>query len=109
NAFPPGYFAALGGRRYRPNANVYAATAAGVELRSVDEYVAGSGVPSDLDGAHIEALRTGAKRLGPGGSAQALVGLAGTHSFTMLDIWLTDHYGHRRDLEAGRSLLERFD
>lgn len=109
NAFPPGYFAALGGRRYRPNANVYAATAAGVALRSVAEYSAGTGVPSDLDGAHFESLGSGAERLGPDGSARVTAGLATTHAFTMLDVWLTDHFGHRQDLRAGRSLLERVD
>lgn len=109
NAFPPGYFAAMSGRRYRPNANVYAATSAGVELRGQAEYRAGAGVPSDLAGAAFASLGDGARSLGAAGSAAVMVELARAHTFTMLDVWLTDHFGHRRDLEAGRSLLERFD
>src|SRR5690606_24221234 len=53
NAYPPGYFAAMTGRRYRPNANAFAAGAAGVELRGSEHYLEGTGVPSDLDGAHF--------------------------------------------------------
>lgn len=109
NAFPPGYFQALGCRRYRPNANVYAATKAGLRLRGVAEYRAGAGVPSDLEGAHLGPPAGGGASLGPRGSAAALAGIAAAHLFTMLDIWLTDHFGHRRDFQAGRALIERFD
>lgn len=106
NAYPPGYFAAREGGRFRPNAVAYAASAAGARQRGQDDYAAGAAVPSDLHGAHLE--RPGGP-LGPVGSARVLGELAAEHALTLLDVWLTDRFGHARDHAAAVSFLERLD
>src|SRR5690606_13800037 len=62
NVYPPRYFATEGRRRFRPNAPVVAARAAGVRLRGLDDYVAGQAVAPDLVG-------TGLARMPEGGSS----------------------------------------
>lgn len=109
NAYPPGYFAALSGRRYRPSAIIFAATASGLELRAIEDYRSGRAVASDLAGEHFAALGVGAERAGPQAAARAFVDLAADKAFTMLDVWLTDRFGHKQDLAAGRALIERLD
>ena len=109
NAYPAGYFAAQTRRRYRPSAVVFAATESGLGLRVLEDYKSGNAVAADLTGEHFVGLDSEAVRAGPEGSAQALVRVAAENSFTMLDIWLTDHYGHRQDHASGKALIERFD
>lgn len=106
NAYPPGYFEARRGRRFRLNAVAYAAVAAGVPQLGAAEYAAGSAVPSDLLGAHLP--REGGP-LGPAGSARVLSELSVLNAFTLLDVWLTDSLGHRREVEDARRLVERID
>lgn len=106
NAYPPGYFAARAGRRFKPNAVAYAAQAAGLPQRGQAEYAAAEAVPSDLVGAHLE--RDGGP-LGPRGSARVLSDLAARHALTVLDVWLTDAYGHAQDFAAAKELMERVD
>ncbi len=106
NAYPRGYFAAREGGRIRPNAVAYAALAAGVRQRGEADYEAGAAVPSDLHGAHL--ARAGGP-LGPDGSARVLSELAAAHALTVLDVWLTDAYGHAQDRAAATELLERLD
>ena len=106
NAYPPGYFAAQAGRRMRPNAVAYAALAAGVPQLGAAEYARGEAVPSDLEGAHL--AREGG-RMGPLGSARALAAIAAAHAFTVLDVWLTDAYGHAQAFADAKALLERVD
>ena len=106
NAYPPGYFAAREKGRFRPNAVAYAALAAGVAQRGQDDYARGEAVPSDLHGAHLQ--RAGGP-LGPEGSARVLSELASRNALTLLDVWLTDAYGHAQDHAAATALLERVD
>lgn len=109
NAYPPGYFAALTRRRHRPNAVAFAATSGGLQLKTLADYGRGEAVAADLSGDHFAALDDGLERAGLRGSAGALAAVARSNAFTMLDLWLTDHFGHQRAHEAGRSLMERFD
>ncbi len=106
NAYPPGYFEARRGRRFRLNAMAYGAVAAGVRQLGAEDYAAGRAVPSDLMGEHL--TRAGPP-LGTTGSARVLSELAATNAFTLLDVWLTDSFGHARDVERGSELVERID
>src|SRR5690606_26496011 len=73
NTYPPPYFASTGRRRrYRPNAPVVAARAAGVRLRGLDDYKSGAAVAPDLDGAGL------ARREAPALAGMAPAGVAGT-------------------------------
>lgn len=109
NAYPPQYFAAMGGRRYRPNAPVVAATAAGTELRDLDAYRAGLAVGPDIDGARLVRLSPDLPPQGVDGTAAALMRLAHSASFVFFDVWPTDALGHARDFEGAVKLLGLVD
>lgn len=113
NTFPPGYFASLGQRRRRPNAPVVAARAAGLALRGLEEYQAGTAVAPDLDGSGLarlqDSVRAGLLPTGVAGTAATLARLADRYSFTFVDVWVTDHYGHARDVAGARRFLATLD
>jgi hypothetical protein len=113
NTFPPRYFITEGRRRHRPNAPVVAARAAGVRLRGLGDYARGVAVAPDLDGAGLarlgEASLAGVERAGVTGTAATLTGLAAQYSFTFVDVWVTDGYGHQRDAVGAVRFLATLD
>lgn len=109
NAYPPQYFASLGGRRHRPNAPVVAAMAAGVELRDLRAYRAGEAVAADVDGRRFAAIAPEVEAQGVVGAAAALSRLSGQASLVFYDVWPTDALGHARDFAGAVALLELLD
>jgi len=116
NTFTPRYFITEGRRRHRPNAPVVAARAAGVRLRGLDDYHGGTAIAPDLDGTGLARLGepgpagpaapTGAAAAGVTGTAATLTRLAAEYSFTFVDVWVTDGYGHDRNAtDAARFLV----
>ncbi len=109
NAYPPQYFAWLGGRRHRPNAPVVAAMAAGLELRDMGAYREGLAVAADVNGARFALMDPSLKAQGAAGAAAALIRLARSASFVFFDVWPTDSLGHARDFEGATRLLDQVD
>lgn len=109
NAYPPQYFASLGGRRHRPNAPVVAAKAAGVQLRGLEAYRIGDAVAADLDGTRFARLAPDLAPPGTAGAADALLRLAERSAFVFLDVWPTDALGHARDVAGATALLGLLD
>lgn len=109
NVYPADYFRALGTRRLRPNAPVVAAQAAGVRLRTMDDYLAGNAVPADLTGAYFEQEDSKNASIEPREAGVRLGLLARANAFTFFDLWLTDRYGHQRSEHRAVELLQRFD
>lgn len=109
NAYPPPYFAELGGRRHRPNAPVVAAMAAGVELRGLEDYRSGAAVAADVSGERLAQFDGRLAPQGATGAAEALLKLAREASFTFFDVWPTDAIGHARDLPAATALVGLVD
>lgn len=113
NVYPPRYFATEGRRRFRPNAPVVAAQAAGVRLRGLDDYRDGWAVAPDLVGDGLarlsESVAFGLEPAGLAGTAAALTRLSAENAFTFVDVWLTDGFGHRRDMEGASRFLEHLD
>ncbi|HLU83653.1 MAG TPA: hypothetical protein VKZ43_09645 [Trueperaceae bacterium] len=114
NTFPPRYFATQDRRRrHRPNAPVVAARAAGVRLRGVDDYQAGTAIAPDLVGAGLARLAepalAGTVPAGVTGTAATLTRLAAEYSFTFVDVWVTDGFGHDRDMRRAVGFLETLD
>lgn len=116
NAYPPGFFSGLEGRRPRRNAIVYAALAAGLRLADAHAYERGAGVAADLDGAFFRGSHGRPPDLGapvdPAGvraEVDRLVGVAGAHRFTLFDVWLTDRAGHGGDERVAVAVLSRLD
>lgn len=113
NVFPPRYFVTQGRRRHRPNAPVVAARAAGVRLRGLDDYRSGDAVAPDLDGSGLERMSesaaAGIRATGVSGTSRALARLAVEHSFTFVDVWVTDGLGHARDMSGATRFLASLD
>jgi hypothetical protein len=114
-AYPPGFFAALERGRLRLNALAHAARAAGVALPDLDAYRRGDAVAADLDGSYFASLGVeppGGHRPGPVGAERAgrrLADLARRRSFTLLDVWATDHVGHAARHDEAAELILRLD
>jgi len=114
NAYPAVYLEALERpqgrhRRARAPAAVVAARAAGVPLRGLAERSAGRAVAADLDGGGLERWDAGGGAADAAREGRRLAAIAGDHAFTYLDVWVTDHVGHRADLALATSLVERLD
>lgn len=109
NVYPDGYFRALEGRRLRPNAPVFAARSAGVQLRDLDAYRAGEGLGADVTGAAFAEMDPSLPPLLPSQAGARLAGLARRHAFTFFDLWLTDRLGHQQRHADGVRLLEAID
>lgn len=113
NTFPPRYFVTEGRRRHRPNAPVVAARAAGVRLRGLEDYKSGAAVAPDLEGAGLarlgEAALAGVGPAGVAGTAATLTRLAAEYSFTFVDVWVTDGFGHERDAAGAGRFLATLD
>lgn len=109
NAYPAGFFEALGRRRMRLNAPLYAARAAGVELPDLDAYRERRAIAADLTGAYFSERDPSFETRTPERSAADLVAIAREARFTFFDFWLTDRTGHRGDHADAVRLVERLD
>lgn len=103
NAFPPGYFNALREGKQRVNVPVYAAQAAAVPLRTLEDYHAGKAISADLDGRYLRdplpLPEAGAR----------LARLSRDAELTFFDFWLSDTAGHRWAFADATELVERLD
>ncbi len=113
NAYPPAYLAAMsgapGGRRQRPNAPTFAAMAAGLELRDLNDYRVGGAAAADLSGERFAEMDPSLAPHGAAGTAAALLGLAAGAAFTFFDVWPTDALGHAKDFAGATRLLTLLD
>ena len=99
NVYPPGWFDAVNAGRTRVNVPVYAATAAGVSLLDVEDYLEGRGVAADLTGAYAASVDARVTTVAPDVAGGRLAAQATDASFTFFDFWLTDRIGHRGSFE----------
>ncbi|MDR7532927.1 MAG: metalloenzyme [Armatimonadota bacterium] len=96
NAYSPEYFAAIAARRLRMAAVTFAAQAAGVRLRSVDDLRQGHAVFHDLTNARLRAWGHDVPEVTPRESGRRLARLAGDADLTFFEFFLTDLAAHRR-------------
>jgi len=109
NAYPEGYFRALKGRRFRSNAPVTAARAAGVTLFGLGAYRTGDALAADVTGGAFRAIDATLPTLTPEEAGRRLARLARRHAFTFFDLWVTDRLGHEQRFADGVRLLEAID
>ncbi|MEX2543451.1 MAG: hypothetical protein WD314_16720 [Trueperaceae bacterium] len=109
NAYPPGYFTALEGRRARTNVPVHAARAAGLMLPDLEAYRQGQGIAADLTGAHFASVDPVLPVYTPEASGDRLAVLASSANLTFFDFWLSDRVGHRGTLADAVELVEGLD
>jgi bisphosphoglycerate-independent phosphoglycerate mutase (AlkP superfamily) len=111
NAYPPGYFQAIGSGKRMHAAIAMAAEAAGLRLHTLDDLRDGRAVSADLTGAGL------AERLGVNDipiltaeeAGRRLAGLAQSHDFSLFEYWLSDYAGHGQDMTAALELLHTLD
>jgi hypothetical protein len=96
NAYSPEYFAAIAARRLRMAAVTFAAQAAGVRLRSVDDLRRGRAVFHDLTHARLRAWGYDLPALTPRESGRRLARLAADYDLTFFEFFLTDLAAHGR-------------
>lgn len=109
NAYPPGFFRALTGRRLRLNAPAFAYRAAGGKLPELSDYINGNAISADLTGQYLHSLDAAAPVYTPAESGALLARLAGRQQFTFFDFWLSDERGHRGSFSDAQLLVEQLD
>ncbi|MDR7523451.1 MAG: metalloenzyme [Armatimonadota bacterium] len=96
NAYSPEYFAAVAGRRLKVAAVTFAAAAAGVRLRSIDDLRAGRAVFHDLTNGRLRQWGYELPALTPRVAGRHLAGIASGADLTFFEFFLTDLAAHGR-------------
>ncbi|MDR7588033.1 MAG: metalloenzyme [Armatimonadota bacterium] len=109
NAYTPEYFAAVAGGRLRHAAITYAALAAGVTLRGVEDLRAGRAVFHDLTNARPRAWGYDVPAVTPRRCGRHLAALAMSHHLTVFEFFLTDLAAHGRVALDRRRAVEMLD
>lgn len=96
NAYSPEYFAAVAEGRLKVAAVTYAARAAGVALRTLDDLRAGQAVFHDLTNGRLRQWGHELPVLTPREAGLRLAGIALAADLTFFEFFLTDLAAHRR-------------
>jgi hypothetical protein len=109
NAYTPEYFAAVREGRLRHAAITYAALAAGVKLRGVDDLRDGRAVFHDLTNARPRAWGYPVPEVTPRQAGRHLASLAASSHLTVFEFFLTDLAAHGRGDLDPRQVVEMLD
>lgn len=96
NAYSPEYFAAVESRRLRMAAVTYAAQAAGVRLRTLDDLRAGLAVFHDLTNRRLRHWGHDLPEVTPRECGRRLAAIAAQEDLTFFEFFLTDLAAHGR-------------
>ncbi|MBI3998099.1 MAG: metalloenzyme [Armatimonadetes bacterium] len=109
NAYSPEYFAAIADRRLKMAAVTYAAQAAGVPLRSLDDLRAGRAVFHDLTNARLRQWGYDLPDITPGEAGRRLVRIGADHALTFFEFFLTDLAAHGRTALTADAVVAMVD
>lgn len=117
NAFPPRFFEWVAAgqplakdRRLRPSASTVAGLAAGIEIfRTLDQLRRGEAVSFDIDHQLMRQRGYDLPAIEPTEAGRRAARIAGEHSFSLYEHFLTDTAGHTRDPGIAVPALERLD
>jgi 2,3-bisphosphoglycerate-independent phosphoglycerate mutase len=111
NAYPPAYFAAIQSGRRLHSAITYAASSAGISIRTAKHLQDGQALSADLTGEGWAARSDfpPAPVYAPEEAGGLLANLAREYQLAWFDYWLLDYAGHRGDIAQARALLETCD
>jgi hypothetical protein len=111
NAYPRAYFDAIHSGRRLHSSIVYAASSAGVPLRTVQQLRDQRALSADFTGAGWASRPdfSAAPVHTPRAAGKILGRLALEYDFSLFDYWLMDYAGHRGDMDDAVKLLETFD
>jgi len=96
NAYSPEYFAAIASRRLRMAAVSYAAQAAGVRLRTLDDLISGRAVFHDLTNGRLRQWGHDLPEVTPRESGRQLAKIGAVEDLTFFEFFLTDLAAHGR-------------
>jgi 2,3-bisphosphoglycerate-independent phosphoglycerate mutase len=110
NAFPQRFFDYLNGHARRMPAGVFAARAAGIQLRDITHLKKGAAVSTDITARRWRNIgHPDAPVITPFEAGRCLAGIAAEHRFTLFEFFMTDKAGHDRSLAEAVALLEELD
>ncbi len=96
NVYSPEYFAAVAARRLKVAAVTFAAQAAGVRLRTLEDLRAGQAVFHDLTNRRLRQWGYDVPEITPGEAGRRLAAMAATNDLTFFEFFLTDLAAHGR-------------
>ncbi|MGH2403765.1 MAG: metalloenzyme, partial [bacterium] len=109
NAYTPEYFTAVAQRHLKMGAVTYAAQAAGVRLRAVDDLRAGRAVFHDLTNGRLRQWGYDLPETTPRECGQRLAAIAAENDVTFFEFFLTDLAAHGRIPVSGDAVVGMVD
>ena len=111
NGYPPRYFQSIESGHRLYSSIPLAATAAGLELKSVEDMQAGRAMAADFTGAGWAAQPgfPAAPIYSPEQAGHQLAVLAQRYDLAWFDYWVSDLVGHRGELADAVTMLENLD
>lgn len=111
NAYPPQYFQSIDSGRRLYSAIPLAASAAGLELMTVEDLQSGSAFSVDFTGEGWAAQPEfpPAPVYTPHHAGKHLADVSSHYDFSWFDYWISDYAGHKREMGRAIELLESFD
>lgn len=110
NAFPQRFFDYLGGPRRRMVAGMYAAMAADLRFRDIDDLKRGEAVSTDITAERWARIgHPDAPVVTPREAGHALARVAAAHDFSLFEYFMTDKAGHDMDADFAARTLQDVD
>ncbi len=109
NAYPPIFFERLARNSARRSATSYAAYAAGVRYRTIDDLRAGQAVSAFVTNDRWVAAGADVPRITARQAGQNLARLAKDYDFTLFEYFLTDAAGHKGKRDFVTAVLTQVD
>jgi len=109
NLFTAEYFEAVNSGRWRHSATTTALLSAGLPVRMLEDFQAGSAVFHDITGETLRARGYDVALVPPAEAGRRLARLTAEHEFTLFEHFLTDKAGHAQDWQAAGHWLSVLD
>ena len=109
NAYPPIFFERLARGKARRSATSYAAHAASVRYRDIDDLRAGNAVSAFVTNDRWRESGADMPLITANDAGRNLARLANEHDFTLFEYFLTDAAGHKGNADFTRQVLEQVD
>ena len=109
NAYPPIFFERLARGKARRSATSYAAHAASVRYRDIDDLRAGNAVSAFVTNDRWREMGADVPIITAHDAGRNLARLAHEHDFTLFEYFLTDAAGHKGNADFTRQVLDEVD
>ncbi len=96
-------------RKHRPSVTSVMSMAAGIDFRTVKEFLNENGVYHDITGDILKESGYEVNTITPQKAAQNLYKLSRKYDFTLYEHFLTDIQGHKADFYEAVKLIDRLD